>query len=99
MSLIFALFWFALAAFIFITGRLGGTSGLGGWLAIVFGLFSLARWWSIRSYRRQRQADEEALARRFHRHSEERRGPEQPPDPNFNFTEPPAGPEGGERPG
>ncbi len=62
-----------------------------GWMAFLFGLYKLARWWSGRSFIQHREAlDKTRLAQRL---PEERR-PTQPaatPDPNFNFTdEPPA---------
>jgi hypothetical protein len=107
LNLIACAFWLVLASAIFITGLATGNWYLNihlgdfpafssGWLALLLALYNLARWWSIRSYRRQRQAEQEALAQRFHRHREERAESAQPPDPNFNFTEPPAGPEGGQ---
>jgi hypothetical protein len=104
-NLIACAFWLIVAAVIFATGdprfvlHLGGVQLSSGWLALVLALYNVARWWSLRSYRRQRQEEQEALARRFRRRDEELPRPEQPPDPNFNFTEPPAGPEGGKPPG
>jgi hypothetical protein len=110
LNLIACGFWLLIAAAIFITGLATGKWYLNvhlgdfppfssGWLALLLALYNLARWWSIRSYRRQRLAEQDALAKRFHRHRDERREPEQPPDPNFNFTEPPADPKEGQPPG
>ncbi len=103
MNLIFAVIWLVAAAAIFISGdphfvlRLGGTSLSGGWLALFFAVYNVARWWSRRSYFRQCQAELEAKADRERRHREERRAEEkETPDPNFNFTEKPQ-PEGDQR--
>ena len=68
MNLIFAVVWLIAAAAIFISGdphfvlQLGGTNLSGGWLALFFALYNVARWWSRRSYYQQRQAELEAKA-------------------------------------
>ena len=109
LNLIMCAFWLLVAAALLITGyttgkwyltvNLGGGPFSGGWLALILALYNLARWWSVRSYRRQRQAEQEAFAQRAQRHRAEGRGPEQPPDPNFNFTELPADPDEARPPG
>jgi hypothetical protein len=59
-------------------GKLGGLSM--GWIALVLGVYNLARWWSLRSYQAVRQAEREARAER------ERRGREETkPDPDSPF--------------
>jgi hypothetical protein len=108
-NLIMCVLWLLVGAALLITGyttgrwyltvNLGGGSFSGGWLALILALYNLARWWSVRSYRRQRQTEQQAFAQRLKRHRAETRGPEQPPDPNFDFKEPPTGPDEGRQPG
>ena len=96
MHLIFALFWVLVGVGILLWPNspfvinYGGVQFSGGWVAFIFALYNVARWWSIRSYRHTRQAAIEAEAERERRHREEQRR-EQPQqlDPNFNFTDPP----------
>jgi hypothetical protein len=97
LNLVLAVLWVVVAGAIFLSGderlfiRLGTAHFSSGWLALGLALWNLVRWWSVRSYRRARQAEQEALARRSRRHAaEERREPAEP-DPNFNFTDPPPG--------
>jgi hypothetical protein len=105
MHLIFAFFWLLVGVGILLwpnspfVFNFAGVQFSGGWIAIIFALYNVARWWSIRSYRQARQAAAEAEAERERRHRDEARG-EQPQqlDPNFNFTEPPTAPEGEQRP-
>src|SRR6516165_9945393 len=64
-----------------------GTRSTGIMVALIFGLFNLGRWWSLRAQASYRRAAEEADLRRWrahHAHSD----PEQEPDPNFIFTDP-----------
>jgi hypothetical protein len=104
LNLFAAIFWFVVGVAILATPqdllviRLGGVQFSSGWLAFVLVLYNLVRWWSLRSYRQQRQAEQQALAKREERHREERREQVEP-DPNFNFTDPPPSPGGGPRPG
>ncbi len=64
----------------------GGVSFSGGWVALVLALYNLARWYSRRSYRAaQRQAAEEAEARRRERRAE---APHEP-NPNLDFSDRP----------
>jgi uncharacterized membrane protein len=105
LNLIFAVGWLVAAAAIFLSRderlgvHFGGVPLSSGWVAIVLALYNLARWWSIRSSRRQRQAEREALAERMHRRHDEERPEPVERDPNFNFGDPPPGPEAGPRPG
>lgn len=95
LNLVLAVIWLVVAAAIFVSGndhlfiRLGTAQFSSGWLAVGLALWNLVRWWSTRSYRRARQAEQEALARRSRRQAAE--GPREP-DPNFDFTDPPGGP-------
>jgi hypothetical protein len=103
LNLILAVFWLIVAAVAFASGpglalHLGGIEFSGGWLAIVLALYNVGRWWSTRTYRRLRQAEREAQAQLDRRRREERREPAEP-DPNFKFTDPPAGSSGGPQPG
>jgi|SRR6516164_2745273 hypothetical protein len=102
LNLIFALGWLVAAAAIFFVGdprlsiRLPGLPPFSSaWLALLLALYNIARWWSRRSARRQRQAEREALAQRFQRHREEEGRPPVEPDPNFQFDDAPRPPEGG----
>jgi hypothetical protein len=96
MHLGFAVFWFVLGAALLLwpdnplAFRWGGLNISGGWVALLFGFYNLARWWSIRSWRKARQAQAEAQAERERRHREEaRREQGQGLDPNFLFTDRP----------
>ncbi len=63
-------------------GKIGGISL--GWVALLLGLYNLARWWSWRSNRTLRRADQEARAVR----RREPRAPAAPdPDGPFNFDQ------------
>ena len=59
------------------------------WLAVLLGLFNLVRWWSARSYARQRQARREEEERRERDRRRDR--PAAPPEynPAFDFNNPP----------
>jgi hypothetical protein len=103
LNLVFAIAWLIAAVILFTISDLsipvGGTKFSSGWVALVLALYNVARWWSVRSARRQRLAEQEALAQRAHRNRvEERREPVEP-DPNFNFKDPPAGQGDGPSPG
>jgi hypothetical protein len=98
-NLILALAWLAGAVALFIyehqTGErhliISGTDLSIGWLLVALSLYNLARWVSTRSSRAAQRALQEAHAQRYRAtHRPERR--DEPPDPNFNFTdEPPPG--------
>jgi hypothetical protein len=101
MNLILAFVWLAGAAALFIydyqTGephlRIRGTNLSLGWLLLALGLYNLARWVSTRTSQSARRALQDAHAQR-HRATQIREHREDPPDPNFNFTDqpPPATP-------
>ncbi len=64
---------------------------LGAVAAFLLALYNLVRWWSSRSLKRsRRQAEESRLKERLL--EEQRRKPEAPIDPNFDFSEPPPPP-------
>ena len=96
MHLIFAFFWILVGVGILLwpnspfVVHFGGMQFSGGWIAIVFAVYNVARWWSIRSYRETRRAAAEAEAERERRHrAEQRRDQPEQLDPNFNFTDQP----------
>ncbi len=100
MNLILALLWLlggiAVLAYDYFTGgvpflRIRGTDLSFGWLLLVLGAYNLARWWSLRCSRAAQQAQWMAQAQR-HRAAHHRERPEDPPDPNFNFTDQPPPP-------
>lgn len=64
-------------------GKIGGFSL--GWVALLMGLWSLARWWNIRSYQALRQAERAALEQRRQRSREH---PEPDPNSPFKFEDP-----------
>jgi hypothetical protein len=98
LSLILALAWLLGAVVLFayeqFTGdmrfRIRGTDLSAAWLLLVLGLYNLARWWSLRRAR----ADQQALrSEQVHRRPAPFREPRnEPPDPNFNFTDEPRPP-------
>jgi hypothetical protein len=71
-----------------------------GWLALMLGAYNFVRWYSIRSFRRQRKEVEEEWQRRQREHrAAERAEREEAPNPEFDFSKPsPQSPEG-PRPG
>lgn len=92
MYLYFALSWLAAGVGLLVwhaldptatQGKLGGFSL--GWVALLMGFYSLARWWNIRSYQALRRAERESAERRRLRRREQAE-----PDPNspFNFGGP-----------
>ena len=98
MNLILALLWltgaFGVFAYEYHTGslvfRIRGTNLSIGWLLLALGAYNLARWWSTRSYRADQRELHVAQSNRYRAVHHERR--EQPPDPNFNFTDEPPPP-------
>jgi hypothetical protein len=104
-NLMLAAFWLVLGAGLLlhegITGErrfrlpLGGINP--GWLAIIFAAFNFYRVLMIRSYQRrlrEKDDDKDVLRSNFERRREERRREElqhdQPPNPDFMFTDDPA---------
>jgi len=63
-----------------------------GWLALLLAMYNVARWYSTRAAAQQRRL--EAAARPVHRPEERVPPAGQAPDPNFDFSRPPPGPEG-----
>jgi hypothetical protein len=100
MNLILAILWLlggiAVLAYEHFTGdvrwRIRGTDLSIGWLLLVLAGYNLARWWSLRSYRVEQQARalQRAQAKFLRAAPRERR--DEPPDPNFNFTDEPPPP-------
>jgi hypothetical protein len=99
MNLILAVVWLVGAGLLFVyeyqTGdqrlRIRGTDLSIGWLLLVLGLYNLARWFSSRSGKASERVLEEMRTRHHQgRHSQPRA--EEPPDPNFNFTDEPPSP-------
>lgn len=93
MYLSFTLSWLAAAVALLVWhwldpdathGKIGGFSL--GWVALLMGLWTLARWWNLRSYQALRQAEREAHERRRRRTREQA---ETDPNSPFNFGEPP----------
>ncbi len=105
LRVLFAVLWLAVGAWILATQAtlppestwakvpVGGAHVSLGWLALVLGLYNAARWWAGRALRAQKE-QEARLAERTGRPSRPRRpeGPPPEPDPNFDFSDPPAGP-------
>jgi hypothetical protein len=106
-NLFLALLWLlgavVVLAYEYFTGeqflRIRGTNLSVGWLLLVLGIYNLARWWSLRSYRAEQRAVQTAQANRY-RAAHRERHPGQPPDPNFDFTDrpPPRNPNITDRP-
>jgi hypothetical protein len=73
---------------------IGNTGISAAWLAILMGLFNLARWLNSRAARTLREGELDQLAQRRRRRDFERRarGYEEP-DPNFDFRDPEPGTE------
>jgi hypothetical protein len=104
---LYVVFWLALGLFLFLWPVLDAgapaqfTSWRGvstGWIALLFALFNVVRWWSWRSYRARQQEAREAQAQLRQRSSHVRQT-ERPRDPTFDFgaeAERPAEEEGAE---
>ncbi len=94
-NLIFAGIWLSCGVTLLLhehmSGRLviAAPSGINpGWLCILLAAWNLFRAWYNWLFRRRRQRqieDDEALRRNWKEHQR----PEQPPDPNFQFTDGP----------
>jgi hypothetical protein len=95
-NLILAIVWLLGAAVVFAyemqTGdrglRIRGTDLSMGWLLLVLALYNLARWLSIRSGQSAQRAFRQDLEQR-HRAGQLHQRREEPPDPNFDFTDRP----------
>ncbi len=93
-----AAMWLLLAAVIFawewahppdrLGGGILGTQLSLGWVALILGVYNLAYWWSTRS--RSAGVSAEQQWQHWRRSRGEGESPHQePPDPNFNFTDEP----------
>jgi hypothetical protein len=101
-NLFMALFWLVLGVLVvwyhhFVDGDFFGQDILGSgiprvWMALLAFLlvpYNLVRWYNARSYVANQQVSDSIMeARRRRDHAEGRHG-DQPPDPNFNFSDRP----------
>jgi len=91
-NLFLAIIWLALAAFMFVLSRTGNPHMVFGipfeGIALVFGIYNLVRWWSMRVAASQRQQEEQPRKPSLRRPGDERIVP----DPNFAFDDPPPHP-------
>ena len=94
MYLYFTISWLVIAAAILTwhaldpdtkQGRIAGVSM--GWIALVMGLYSLARWWHYRSAVARRRAEREAREALERRQRQPRAAKEPEPDSPFRFDE------------
>lgn len=100
LNLVLAVFWLALGAGLVIwhaqTGSsslrlpLGGQSFSAGWVALALAGYNLIRWWMVRARVARRRAERDAEQRRRDE-LRARRVREEPPDPTFDFSDPPEG--------
>jgi hypothetical protein len=96
MNFILAILWLIGGVALFIYQHLTGDRRLHilnldlslGWIMLAFSLYNFARWFSLRSGRASRDAFQQSVAER-HRAAYRRQRREEPPDPNFNFTDEP----------
>jgi hypothetical protein len=69
-------------------GLLANRELLGG-VAVVLAVYNVARWNSLRAFHRDQEAIQQAAATRERLDVEHEREPVEPPNPAFNFEEPP----------
>jgi hypothetical protein len=95
MNLIFGIVWLIAGVAILVWQAVTNTPvlyvpGLGissGYLALVLAAYNLVRWYSIRSYRRQRKEAEELWQRRQREHRAAQRAErDEAPNPEFDFS-------------
>lgn len=92
MNLALALVWLAVSAVLYFTVDHGQPGGdiralpLSG-MALILGLYNLARWWSVRSMPRTYRNPDQVWQER--RRILRRPGDDRTPDPTFNFTDRP----------
>ncbi len=101
LNLVFALFWLVVAVVALVGAyvypetpglRLGGDGLPIGWLALCFVAYNLVRWYALRmAEARRRWLSEQSAGRRQQRERAAR--PERPPDPMFDFSDRPNGPD------
>ncbi len=70
-------------------GRLLENRHLLGGVALVLAVYNLARMQSIRAFQRDREAIDQAAAARYRLQDEHERETDAPPNPAFNFDDPP----------
>jgi hypothetical protein len=99
MNLYLFLFWLVLGGALLLwplvdanarVPALRGTSIPVGWLALALALYNLARWWAIRSQRAQPRARDQAGRRPTRVRNGAGSQSPPPPDPTFDFSDPPA---------
>lgn len=99
-NLALAIFWLFLAVSIFILEWMRGPLAVRfldmslGWVALLLFVFNMVRVTSIWMYQKQRRqmlAESELLRQQFSRREPRHRN--EPPDPNFQFTDPTPGPD------
>jgi hypothetical protein len=100
MNLFLGLAWLLLGVTVLAWQTLTGYTGLYlpgnlrisyGWVMFVLFLYNLKRWWSVRGMRRrQRQLEAELAAQERDRRKNEIRKAEQPPIPEFKFSDKPS---------
>jgi hypothetical protein len=95
--LILALIWLLFAAAMFVLSyiqpdapylHIGGSGVPVALIGVCFFVYNLLRWRAERTAAQRRRMLREPLGRRRYHHEREPRR-EQPPDPNFNFTDQP----------
>ncbi len=97
-NLILAIFWFGIGAALLGSRWLfpdqqgllpHGAGDSAGWLAVVMGVYNVARWWLRRPNRSRPRSTVEELRQRLHSRRSSRE-PAGEPDPNFIFTDDPS---------
>ncbi len=97
-NLVLGLVWAALALAAFVLPlvnpdvralRIGGTGLNAGWLAVLFAVYNLVRWLSLRLAAQRRRLLEEMEERRYR--ARRNPGAETEPDPAFDFRDRPPG--------
>jgi hypothetical protein len=72
--------------------RLGKTEVSVAWLAFALAGYNVVRWWLGRRRRATQRIEREVERRREFARQFRAAAPEEPPNPDFNFTEPPPPP-------
>jgi len=97
-----AIVWFAIAGLVFAWQwlhpefrllEIGETRISFGWFALLLACYNLVRWWSRRSVK-ARQPVNDPLQHQRRRGDGETHRPEQPPNPDFDFSKEPRKPDG-----
>jgi hypothetical protein len=112
MNLILAIIWLLLGITVLVWQTVTGDDNwalpLGnyrfsyGWLMLLFVVYNLRRWWTVRATQLQRRHLQMELAtRQRNTRWNDRQKPQDPPDPEFQFTDeppPPPGTDSSDRP-